>query len=162
MLQFSYDRALMVHGAKTAHEHMKKPLKEAYNTKQAISLTYNGAVLNIYSHHATEAHVRRGPTLQYLQYPLYADNPRESLEKFKAATKHTRNAQDLGRKVANDRKEALWSYSEAKRDKSTPSLPIGPLGSNATIIMAVPPPLDIKWARLGDKGEKASQAQEKL
>lgn len=79
MMQSSYDGALMVPGAKTVHEYMKKPLKESYDKTQAISLSYNGTFLNLYSHHATEVNVREATTIQYRQYLLYTDSPRNRL-----------------------------------------------------------------------------------
>ena len=116
-LQCAYDGALITEGSRMTHRYMGKNDKEMFGKTQALTMAYNGHSLKLYGHHVVQpsssiptAEDDGTSSLQYHQYLLASDNPRDSFEEFQNAYKHVRNAQDLGYQWATERKDALWEH----------------------------------------------------
>jgi hypothetical protein len=100
-LQCAYDRALMTEGARAVHIHTGKSDDDFYGKTQALTAAYNGEIIKFYGHHAIQIPASLQPVsggVDYHQYLLSSDAPRDSFENFQTAYKHTRNAQDIGYK----------------------------------------------------------------
>lgn len=108
--QCAYYGALMVDAAHEAHKYMKIPSAEFFNKTQAITVTLNGEVVKQYSNHM----VKRGSSIEYHQYPLRTNLPRESLEDFKETYRRVRNCQDWARERAARTKDGLHAYVNAE------------------------------------------------
>lgn len=127
-LQCAYDGSVMTEGARVTHNYMDKSNDDFFGKTQALTVAFNGALIEYYGHHALQtpgpsqlaanrtvpskdAAGRAGDTVKYHPYLLNCDTPRASLQNFQSAHKHIRNAQDLGYKWATERKDALWAYT---------------------------------------------------
>jgi hypothetical protein len=108
--QCAYDGALMVDAAHEAHKYMKKPSTEFFNKTQAITVALNGEFVQQYSNHM----VKRGRSVEYHQYPLRTNQPRESLKDFKETYRRVRNCQDWARERAARTKDDLHAYVNAE------------------------------------------------
>lgn len=132
--QCKYDGALMTEGAYRIHKYMGKPDEDFFGKTQAITIAFKGIAFRIYCHFAlkilgpSEAMTTSGgPTgpaalantgatqIQYRQYRITTDNPCDSLEEFQIASRHIRNAQDIGYNLSKRRKDELWDYDNACR-----------------------------------------------
>lgn len=104
-----YDGALMVNGAHAIHKYLGRPDDAFFSTTQALTIAYDGCNLQLFGHHVPvpQPSTVGSPTLEYHQYILATDNPRASLEDFRMAYRHMRNAQDIGYNLAKKRKDAL-------------------------------------------------------
>jgi hypothetical protein len=112
-LQCAYDGALMTEGAHAIHAHMGKSDHEFYGKTQALSVAFNGEILNIYAHHAERVPATENTpaAIKYYRCLLYTDNPRNSLEDFQSACTHIQNAQDVGYQWTTERKDELWAFT---------------------------------------------------
>jgi hypothetical protein len=123
-LQCAYNGALMTEGARAVHTYTGKSDDDFYGKTQALTAAYNGKIMKFYSHHAIQIPASAQPAsdrVDYHQYLLSGDAPRDSFENFQTAYKHTRNAQDIGYKWATERKDGLWSYMN--RGSPSPDVP---------------------------------------
>ena len=130
-LQCAYDGALMTEGARAVHKYMNKPDDDFYGKTQALTAAFNGRTLEFYGHHAVQIPASPQPaasdavdSLQYHQYLIGGDTPRNSFENFQSAYKHTRNAEDFGYRLATQRKDALWAYTGADNTQTSPDVTI--------------------------------------
>jgi hypothetical protein len=131
-LHCAYNGALMTEGAYAVHKYLDKSDDDFYGKTQALTATFNGAVIEYYGHHALQtprpsqleadeaalnedvASEAEDAVIKHHQYLLHYDNPRASLQNFQSAYKHIRNAQDIGYKWATERKDALWANTRAR------------------------------------------------
>jgi hypothetical protein len=128
-LQCAYDGAVMTEGAYAVHKYLDKSDDDFYGKTQALTVAFNGAVIEYYGHHmlrtprpsqlaadkaALSKDSKAEGVVKHHQYLLYCDNPRASLQDFQRAYKHVRNAQDIGYKWATERKDALWANTDAQ------------------------------------------------
>lgn len=142
-LQCAYDGALMTEGARAKHKYLSKSDDDFYGKTQALTVAFNGEILNFYGHHAVriptpshpttydlagngrgnaEAATETATAVEYHQYLLNCDNPRASFENFQTAYRHTRNAQDIGYQWATKRKDALWAYANTENTQTSPNV----------------------------------------
>jgi hypothetical protein len=80
--------------------------------------------VKFYGHHAIQIPLSSQPAVEYHQYVLTSDAPRDSFENFQSACKHVRNAQDIGYRWATERKDALWEYTNADKTQTSPDIPV--------------------------------------
>lgn len=132
--QCKYDGALMTEGAYRIHQYMGQPDEDFFSKTQAITIAFKGIAFFIYCHFALkilgpqEAVTASGdPTciaaltntaatrIQYRQYCITSDNPSMSLGEFQIASRHIRNAQDIGYNISKRRKDELWEFDSACR-----------------------------------------------
>jgi hypothetical protein len=136
-LQCAYDGTLMTEGARAVHTYMDNSDDDFYGKTQAVTIAYNGDTVKFYGHHAVRIPVSSQPAvvatvdssvdttsdpLEYHQYVLTSDAPRDSFENFLSAYKHIRNAQDIGYKWATKRKDALWAYTNRDNTQIPPDV----------------------------------------
>jgi hypothetical protein len=157
-LQCAYDGALMTEGARAVHKYLDKSNDDFYGKTQALTVAFNGESLKFYGHHALQilsssqpagggdsgAEITTGAidTLQYHQYLLASDNPRDSFEDFQSAHQHTRNAEDIGYTWATKRKDALWAHTNRDNTQTPPDIPISaqqPSNDSLVSISSGPP-----------------------
>ena len=105
-LQCAYDGAIMVDAARRTYESLGHEPGPFWKSTQALTVAYNGHDVTILANHAVEI----ASAIQYHSYPLYSDTPRHSLEHFKAARKHIRNAQDWCRERSTRTLEELCNH----------------------------------------------------
>ncbi|KAE8442401.1 hypothetical protein EG329_003418 [Mollisiaceae sp. DMI_Dod_QoI] len=135
-LQCAFDGSIMTEGARGAHTYMDKSDDDFYGKTQALTVAFNGGLIECYGHHALQtpgpsqlaadeaapneaAAGRAGDTVKYHPYLLDCDTPRASLQNFQSAYKHMRNAQDIGYKWATERKDALWAYTNGDNTQTS-------------------------------------------
>jgi hypothetical protein len=123
-LQCAYDGALMTEGARAVHTNMGKSDNDFYGKTQALTIAHSGDTLKFYGHHAIQISLSSQPAVEYHQYVLTSDTPRDSFENFQSACKHVRNAQDIGYQWATERKDALWKYTNADKTQTSPDAPV--------------------------------------
>ena len=132
-LQCAFDGSIMTEGAYGTHKYMNKSDDDFYGKTQALTVTFNGRLIEYYGHHALQtpgpsqlvgdkAKDKAKDTVKYHQYLLDCDNPRASLQNFQRAYKHIRNAQDIGYKWATERKDALWAYTNRDNTQTSPDV----------------------------------------
>ncbi|KAF4626374.1 hypothetical protein G7Y89_g11789 [Cudoniella acicularis] len=172
-LQCAYDGALMTHSAYAMHNYMGRSDADFYGKTQAVTIGYDGENLKLYTHHAVQTSKDSpqqavatsnkvtsdgGDPVEYHQHLLIRDNPCDSYEGFKAACKHTRNAQDLGYRWATERKDALSAYANAHNMAASKSL--GPEKSSNDFLIRDPGRGSSRMARrtAGDTGDNQVDA----
>jgi hypothetical protein len=138
-LQCAFDGSIMTEGARGAYTYMDKSDDDFYGKTQALTVAFNGGLIEYYGHHALRtpgpsqqaadgaapnevAAGRAGDTVKYHPYLLDCDTPRASLQNFQSAYKHMRNAQDIGYKWATERKDALWAYTNGDNTQTSPDI----------------------------------------
>ena len=88
-LQCAFDRSIMTEGAYGTHKYMNKSDDDFYGKTQALTVTFNGGLIEYYGHHALQApgtsHLagdKAKDTVKYHQYLLDCDTSRASLQNF--------------------------------------------------------------------------------
>jgi hypothetical protein len=128
--QAAYVDAVMVNAAWEQHKFMQRPADEFLGKTQALTVTYNGFMLYIYSNYATAAGNTKWKTnqqgtvypdkLEFHQYQLQVailDDP----DHFPLAKMYLRNARDWCRKRTIDCKDELHEYVRSMADDSNAS-----------------------------------------
>ncbi|ESZ90552.1 hypothetical protein SBOR_9059 [Sclerotinia borealis F-4128] len=138
-LQCVFGGSVVTEGARGAHTYMHGSNVDFYGKTQAITIAFNGGLIEYYAHHALQtpgpsqlaaygaapnevAAVRAEDTVKYHSYLLDYDYPRASLRSFQSAYKHMRNAQDIGYKWSTERKDALWAYTNGDNAQTSPDV----------------------------------------
>jgi len=117
-LQCAYDGALMVHSALLAHLQMYGNLDEFYGKTKAITIAFNGDVIEYFLHHATpnlEYRDATDPQFTFHQFRLGKEFVTGDYDDFKKGWRHIRNSQDIGYKLAKDLQSQLQAHCNRLR-----------------------------------------------
>ena len=152
-LQCAFDGTIMTEGARGVHTFMKRSDDDFYGKTQALTVAFNGELINYYGHHAlpglsqlaADGATRNegaaggaGDAVKYYTYPLKCDNPRPSFQSYQDAYKHIRNAQGIGYKLATERKDALWAYTNGDNTQTPPDVPTSAQQPNDSLVPIAP------------------------
>lgn len=103
----AYNGAVMAEAARSVHRFMKQPDEQFDRATMALTVAFNGLCLDIFANHAV-----LGDNLAYHQVPLTTDRPWFSLEEFKLAYKHVRNAQDWAQAYEQHKRSELMAHEK--------------------------------------------------
>jgi hypothetical protein len=94
----------MVYSAQKTHSYLAQPTGDFRDKTQAVTVAFNGEDLHIYANHLSNDG-------KYHSYPVSTEKPRFSYAQYKAARRKLRNAQDWGRRRAEQTCTRLWMKS---------------------------------------------------
>jgi hypothetical protein len=169
-LQCAYDGAIVTESARAINKYLRNSDKDFYGKTQDLTVAYNGQLLSFYGHHALQTAAQPGfatheaasigakEVFEYHQFLIKSDLPRDSLENFQDAYKHTRNADELRFSLATQRKDALWAYTKATNVQTAPNALITPLelSNNDGAASAATKPRRARRARAVDEPNGAA------
>jgi hypothetical protein len=123
-LQCAFDGTIITEGARGVHTFIKKSDDDFYGKTQALTVAFNGELINYYGHYALPRPSQLAADVKYYPYLLMCDTPRPFLRNYRDASRHIRNAQGIGYKWATERKDALWAYTKADKTQTSPDVPV--------------------------------------